>query len=74
MDYDVIIVGGGPAGLFSAFHLVENSDLRVLMVEKGRKPLARICPNHNLQKCAGLRSVQYHGRDRRCRSVFRWKA
>lgn len=53
MDYDVIIVGGGPAGLFAAFHLVENSDLRVLMIEKGRRPLARKCPNHNLQKCAG---------------------
>ena len=52
MDYDVIIVGGGPAGLFSAFHLVENSNLRVLMIEKGKKPLSRKCPNHNLQKCA----------------------
>jgi len=51
MDYDVIIVGGGPAGLFSAFHLVENSDLRVLMIEKGRSPLTRKCPNHKLQKC-----------------------
>lgn len=51
MDYDVIIVGGGPAGLFSAFHLVENSDLRVLMIEKGRKPLSRICPNNNRQRC-----------------------
>ena len=55
MDYDVIIVGGGPAGLFSAFHLVEHSDLRVLMVEKGRKPLSRVCPNHNLQKCLGCK-------------------
>ena len=51
MDYDVIIVGGGPAGLFSAFHLVENSDLRVLMIEKGRKPLSRSCPNNNRQRC-----------------------
>jgi len=51
MDYDVIIVGGGPAGLFSAFHLVENSDLRVLMIEKGLRPMSRTCPNNNRQRC-----------------------
>ncbi len=53
MKFDVIIVGGGPAGLFSAYHLVEHSNLKVLMLEKGKKPLARKCPNHNLQKCVG---------------------
>lgn len=51
MNYDVIIVGGGPAGLFAAFHLVENSNLKVLLIEKGKKPYQRKCPNHNLQKC-----------------------
>ncbi|MBF0203577.1 MAG: FAD-dependent oxidoreductase [Desulfamplus sp.] len=51
MNFDVIIVGGGPAGLFSAYHLVEHSNLKVLMIEKGKQPLSRKCPNHNLQKC-----------------------
>ncbi len=51
MEYDVIIVGGGPAGLFAAYHLMEFSNLRVLLIDKGKSPLKRKCPNHNLQKC-----------------------
>ncbi|MBN2880737.1 NAD(P)/FAD-dependent oxidoreductase [Candidatus Woesearchaeota archaeon] len=42
--YDVIIVGAGPAGLFCAYELVMNSDLAVLVVDKGKAPLER-CRN-----------------------------
>ncbi len=49
--YDVIIVGGGPAGLFAAYHLTENSNLKILLIEKGKSPHQRKCPNHNLQRC-----------------------
>lgn len=42
--FDVIIVGGGPAGLFAAFYLGEHSNLKVLLLEKGRSSLKRTCP------------------------------
>lgn len=42
--YDVIIVGAGPAGLFAALELAQKSDLRLLLLEKGRPLEHRLCP------------------------------
>ncbi len=50
-SYDVIVVGGGPAGLFAAFYLCEYSNARVLLIEKGKGPLKRKCPISKTQKC-----------------------
>jgi uncharacterized FAD-dependent dehydrogenase len=50
-DYDVIIVGGGPAGLFAAYYLSEHSDFRVLLIEKGKGPQKRNCPITETQHC-----------------------
>lgn len=43
-EYDVIIVGAGPAGIFAALELVKaKTGLRILIIEKGREIKKRVC-------------------------------
>jgi len=42
--YDVIIIGSGPSGIFAALELVKNSNLNILMIEKGGDIQTRACP------------------------------
>lgn len=42
--YDVIIVGAGPAGIFSALELIGHKNLKILLIEKGKDIYKRICP------------------------------
>jgi len=44
-NYDVIIVGAGPAGIFSALEiLTQKKDAKILIIEKGKDLDKRVCP------------------------------
>ena len=45
MKYDVIIIGAGPGGIFSAYELVKgNKDLKIAVFETGSPLEKRNCP------------------------------
>lgn len=55
-NYDVIIIGAGPSGIFCAYELKEkNPDIKVLMIEKGRRIEKRQCPKRVTKKCVGCK-------------------
>lgn len=50
--YDVIIVGAGPSGVFTAYELKKiNKDKKVLLIEKGKSVHKRYCHIPKLNKC-----------------------
>ena len=53
-QYDVIIIGAGPSGIFCAYELIrQKPDMKVLMIEKGRSIEKRQCPKRKTKVCVG---------------------
>jgi len=59
MRYDVIIIGAGPGGIFSAYELVQKKpDLKVAIFEAGHALNKRKCPidGEKIKTCIGCKS------------------
>ena len=59
MCYDVIIIGAGPGGVFSAYELVQNNpDMKIAVFEAGHALSKRRCPidGDKVKSCIGCKS------------------
>ncbi len=59
MNFDVIIIGAGPGGIFSAYELSHlNPDLKVAVIEAGHELSKRHCPidGDKIKACIGCKS------------------
>lgn len=56
MKYDVIIIGAGPAGIFTALEMLKRgSNKKILIVEKGKSVEKRHCPKKVTKKCVNCK-------------------
>ena len=55
-NYDVIIVGAGPAGIFTALEMKRRGSTdKILIIEKGKAIEKRACPKHKVGKCVSCK-------------------
>ena len=76
MKYDVIIIGAGPGGIFSAYEMVQRSkDVKIAVFEAGHALDKRHCPidGVKVKNCVNCRKLLNHERLWRSRCFLRWK-
>ena len=55
-QYDVLIIGAGPSGIFTALEILrQKKNLRVAIVEKGAPIEKRHCPKHKTKRCVNCK-------------------
>ncbi len=53
---DVVIVGAGPAGIFTALEMLRcGSQKNIVIIEKGRSVENRVCPKSKTKKCVNCK-------------------
>lgn len=75
-NYDVIIIGAGPGGIFGAYELIEkNPDCKIAVFEAGHELAKRKCPidGKKIKSCISLQELFYYERFWRSRCFFRRK-
>ena len=56
MQYDVIIIGAGPAGIFTALEMLRRDYKgKIIIVEKGKAIENRSCPKSKTNKCVNCK-------------------
>ena len=56
MKKDILIIGAGPAGIFTALEMIrKGSKKKILIVEKGQSIEKRHCPKAKTQKCVNCK-------------------
>ena len=68
MNTDVVIVGAGPAGIFTALEMLKKgSKKKIVIVEKGQSVEKRRCPKSQTGHCMNCKpychTVSYTHRD-----------
>lgn len=54
MKYDVVIIGAGPAGIFTALEMIrKGTKKKIIMIEKGHEIEKRSCPKFKTKQCVG---------------------
>ena len=56
MNADVVIIGAGPAGIFTALEMLRRgSKKKIVLVEKGQPIERRVCPKSKTKQCVNCR-------------------
>ena len=56
MNTDVVIIGAGPAGIFTAIEMLKKgSKQHIVMVEKGQPIEKRRCPKSQTKQCVNCK-------------------
>lgn len=74
-QYDVIIIGAGPGGIYSAWEMaMKKPELKIAVFEKGRELEKRKCPinGDTVKNCVGLSFLCHYEWFWWSRCIFRW--